>query len=201
MKILIHTFREGSSYLPGHTNRINSICFNKSEIYQSIFASAGWDNKVCLADLRCNKIAGMLRGPYVIGDTVDFNENILTVASTDKVFIWDIRTFKQLSVNFIEDEINNITSSTIYSMKFNKKKNLIAYGGGNVNQVRVYSMGGGSKDDDSEININKDKFDFNLKLYGASRNLRKPCYTMDFSECGKYLAYSGGDPDIRVVKL
>ena len=82
------------------------------------------------------------------------------------------------------DDLNDYIETNIFCAKFNKQgKNLFAVGSSNTNNVKVYNLD------------NKNKMYTNLKY------LDKPIFTIDFSNNGDLLAYSGSESNINIINL
>jgi WD40 repeat protein len=192
MKSCIKEFLPGGNYSPGHTGRINSVCFHKKDspgLFTDILASGGWDQKVIFYDIRSNKIIGTIKGPYICGDSIDLKDYMVLTGSNysnNKLQMWDLRTYKQLELK-IKDDMSNAFRSDIYSLQFCEGKKMFAYGGANVNQMRIYQM-------DEDV-------DQMLDLVSCTRYMEKPCYSLDFSSSGKFMAYSGADSTLRILNI
>ena len=186
MKIISHKIPPGGAYSSGHMSRINSVCFHKSDPngnFSNLLVSGGWDRRLILYDIRMKKFAGTILGPYVMGDSIDMRDNYLLSGSYSpkaNFQIWDIRNLKQISA--LQDCSNNINCA-----QFSKggRKIQIATGSSNMNELQVYDL---------------DK-EFKYNLYMSTRFLEKPCYTLDFSRSGNFIAFSGADSNIRIVNL
>lgn len=168
-------------------SRINSVCFHKEELHKNLLLSGGWDQRVILYDIRTKKFHATISGPYIMGDSIDVRDNYIMTGSYSpkyKVQIWDIRNLKlELSK---PESINEETN--IYSVQFSKNKNKSQYAiaGSSANIFKVYNY---------EENFKKND------LYMSSRFLDKPCYTLDYSNEGDYIAFSGADSNIRIINL
>lgn len=87
--------------LPGHSNRIFCVKFNPKD--QNMLASAGWDNTVCINDLRYRGPVHSIWGPHVCGDAIDFRSDGYTMVTgsyraENALEVWDLRMFKRTKV-------------------------------------------------------------------------------------------------------
>ncbi len=185
MKVLHSTMKGCSLSKPGHSNRIFSVCFDKSD--SNLLASAGWDNTVQFYDIKSGCIISSIYGPHISGDSIDIKNNLLLTGSYDtknQIQLWDLRTYKLLeTVKWDED--NKQRGPYIYTAQFSKsyKNNLIGVGSSNFNSYRVFDI-------DSK----------NIPLAG-SKALNKPCYAIDFSHNGNCFSYGTGDGNIRILSI
>jgi len=185
MKTMTSVMRPGGLYNPGHSNRVFSLCFNKS--LTGMIASGGWDNTVQFYDARSSTITNSIYGPHICGDSIDFKDyQMLTGAwsTKDQIQIWDIRTYKLLKT--VEwDKCDKDNTTYVYASQFAKNKDSGIYGVGcsNNNIVRLFD---------------RDRDDVPIT---TSRYLNKACYTVDFSNNGKYFAFGSGDGMIRVLNV
>jgi WD40 repeat protein len=189
MKIISHKIPPGGAYSSGHMSRINSVCFHKEESMSNLLISGGLDQRVILYDLRAKKFVGTIVGPYIMGDSLDIRGNIIMTGSYNskyKIQFWDLRKgMKYLSaINEVELDAN------IFSAQFNKNlsKLQLGYASSSANGVKVFEF-------------NEDYLFKKNELYMSTRFLEKPCYTLDFSNQGDYIAFSGADANIRIVNL
>jgi COMPASS component SWD3 len=178
MKIAINSIGHGSNFKKGHTSRVNSICFEQGS--SNVLFSGGWDGKVLLHDIRENSINTneIVTGAYINGDTLDVKENVLLVGGRKEVMLYDLR-----NVSKAFQTISNETT-TVYTAQFHKVKNYFAYGGAQKNILNMFEY-----KEDGRINA------------VIQNMLLKQVYTLDFSYDGSYLAYSGGDPNVKIIKL
>jgi COMPASS component SWD3 len=189
MKIMSFKFNPGNAFKQGHQDRINSIVFhkNKNNNYENILASGGWDSKICLYDLRVKSLIGAIDGPYICGDSLDLKEHMILCGSysaNTQMQIYDLRNYKLLT-HVDWDKNNSYYESNIYSAQFSKTgpNNLFAIGCSKINTVRMYDV------------------DDEFALFSYSKLLDKPVYSLDFSNTGNLLAFSGADADLRIIKI
>jgi WD40 repeat protein len=187
MKTISQKVLPGGIYSSGHMSRINSVCFHKEELHKNLLLSGGWDQRVILYDIRTKKFQGTILGPYIMGDSIDVRDNYIMTGSYSpkyKIQVWDLRNLKLIS-NI--PEISN-EDTNIYSVQFSKNKNKLqyAFAGSSTNQLKVYEYGEDFKNND---------------LYLSTRFLDKPCYTLDYSNEGDFIAFSGADSNIRIINL
>jgi len=96
--------------------------------------------------------------------------------------IWDTRKLNLVS-NIAWDDDNKNFNTNIYSAKFSPDNKTFGIGCSNANYVRIYDM----------ENENKPLI--------ISRALDKPVYSIDFSNNGKSIAFTGADNHISFVKI
>jgi WD40 repeat protein len=183
MKSIVSTMKPGLSH-PGHSNRIFALNFHKTII--GLLASGGWDNTVQFYDIRTSNITNSIYGPHICGDAIDFKDNLLLTgswSSKDQIQLWDIRTYKLLST-VQWDCLGTEESTYCYSAQFSKDKSSTLFGVGcsNKNMFRLF-------DNDNDA------------LPITSSDLYKACYSVDFSQNGKNVAYGCGDGNIRVLNI
>ncbi len=184
MKTVESIMKPGGLNHPGHSNRIFSIRFHKT---MNIIASGGWDNTVQFYDLRSKTVIGSVHGPHICGDSIDFKEYELLTgswATSNQIQVWDIRNYKMQRM--VEWGFDKELSTYVYACQFsksNKIPNFIGVGCSNKDMVRIF---------DCSTN--------DLPIM-SSVNLRQACYTIDFSNNGKYFAFGSGDGNVRIVNL
>ena len=61
----------------GHSNRIFCVKYNHKNLYQ--LASGGWDNTICIYDVRKKGPTSCLFGPHICGDSIDFRDDGFTM--------------------------------------------------------------------------------------------------------------------------
>jgi len=87
------TLKAGGSKLPGHSNRIFAIKFDKKQ--ENIVYSSGWDDVVYVSDLRIGgQAVSMIPGPHVCGESIDVVENLLLAGSyrnQKNLLLFDLR--------------------------------------------------------------------------------------------------------------
>lgn len=66
---LIGEMKSHDKDLPGHTNRIYSVKWSKSD--PNMFVSGGWDSTLQIYDLRLKAPVSKISGPYLCGDGLD----------------------------------------------------------------------------------------------------------------------------------
>jgi WD40 repeat protein len=196
MKIVCDKVPPGSNYNPGHTSRVNSVCFHKNDSvgnFNNLVASSGWDQRVILYDTRARSICGTVQGPYLCGDAIDLKDYFMltgSYSSSSKLQLWDIRMYKEIDSlpfeNFSELETN------IYAAQFSKlpNSNLIAFGSYQRNMMNVY-----------DIDFKNSFNNMDLPPYACTGYLDSPCYTIDFANSSNCIAFSGGDGIIQIVDL
>jgi WD40 repeat protein len=87
--------------LPGHSNRIFCVKFNKSD--PNMVASGGWDNTVQINDLRYRGPVRSIYGPHICGECIDFRSDGVTMVTgsfrmEDVMEVWDLRMFRRTRV-------------------------------------------------------------------------------------------------------
>lgn len=65
----IMEMKEGSKFLPGHSNRVFSVKFHPDD--PNVLVSGGWDNSIQIYDLRKGQPVAAMYGPHICGDAID----------------------------------------------------------------------------------------------------------------------------------
>jgi len=87
--------------LPGHSNRVFCVKFNKSD--QNMVISGGWDNTVQIYDIRYRGTIHSIYGPHICGDCIDIRHDGTTMVTgsyrnDDVIEVWDLRMFRRTRV-------------------------------------------------------------------------------------------------------
>lgn len=133
---------DGSS-TTGHTNRVFGIKWNSLDTH--VILSGGWDKTIQVWDLRVGKSVRSIFGPYLCGDSLDFDD------STSRILTGSWRAFEQLQEwdygsgslvrTFVWPQSMNLEKPCqIYSACYgrNMSQNLIAAGGSGSNQASLF---------------------------------------------------------------
>lgn len=94
-KSVMTTLHEGST-IPGHSNRVFSVHYNKDD--PNIIVSGGWDNNLIVYDVRKETPVANMYGPHICGDSIDvLNGKILAGSydSNDNLSIFDMKMMKK----------------------------------------------------------------------------------------------------------
>ena len=188
-----------------HSNRICCSKFNTVNDYNMII-SGGWDDNLIIYDIRVNQSVASMRGPHVGGESLDFKGNMVLGGSLNRieqVQLFDIRKMHRIAsfdINIYNTKDCNCDSentSNIYSCKFAKNKNLFAVGGSSANFFRVYGY------DNNIDDYNKNNFIVGngINIECDSKLLEFPCYTVDFSNDDKFVAYGCADSLITIIEI
>jgi COMPASS component SWD3 len=185
-KSLITVMKPAHFNLPGHSNRIFCLNFHKENT--NLMVSGGWDNTIQFYDIRQGNIINNLYGPHICGDAIDMKGDYLLTGSwavKDQLQLWDIRTMKLYQqIAWEKDKLFNATY--LYTAQFSKSTNknqLIGVGGSNYNTCRIF---------ENETSMRLPQI--------TTKYMNSPCYTLDFSYSGNYMAYGCGDGNIRILK-
>jgi WD40 repeat protein len=78
MELVAH-MKSADKELPGHSNRVYSVKFSKSD--PNMIISGGWDSTIYIYDIRVNGPVNKISGPYICGDGLDLYGNTISAAS------------------------------------------------------------------------------------------------------------------------
>eukprot|EP00033_Pygsuia_biforma_P002418 GCRY01002681.1.p1 GENE.GCRY01002681.1~~GCRY01002681.1.p1 ORF type:complete len:369 (+),score=84.52 GCRY01002681.1:157-1263(+) len=162
------------SVTPGHSNRVYAL--KPSEDNPAVVLSGGWDDTVQVWDSRLAKSVMTIFGPHICGEGLDVHGNEIVTASWRKenpLELWDLRKGARLG------GVEWFGHSYLYTCAFSHPSStapLIAAGGGNLNEARVYERSNG-------------------RLVGNvhREGLPRAVYSVDFSPDGTMLAVGSGD--------
>ncbi|CAI2373344.1 unnamed protein product [Moneuplotes crassus] len=171
---------------PGHTNRIFSVAFNKTD--PTMIASGGWDSTVIIHDIRQKgPVAGIL-GPYICGDAIDFtNWEVITGSwrNDNQLQKWDTRTTeKTLDIEWDGDNFDTEDPVRIFSLT--KSHN---------DSINSFMVAGGGEGDELRV-FNKDYTPV-ARISDVTRSI----FTTDVAKHADAFLFSGGDGIIRVCKV
>ena len=171
--------------MPGHSNRVFALRFCNDD--PNILLSGGWDSSVYIWDLRFEKSIGKIPGPNISGEALDYkNKTVLTGShrGVDMLELWDMGTRKRIrEIKWNEDD-NAVGTAYVYASQFSKvTSEYILAGCSGLNEVKVFDW----EKDCKEI----------CRVYG----LEKGCYSVDFGNCSKKIAFAGGDGIAYVCNL
>lgn len=170
--------------MPGHSNRIFALRFCNDD--PNILLSGGWDSCVFIWDLREKNAVGCIPGPNISGEALDFKNNIILTGShreVEALELWDFGTRKRIrEISWNQKENDEV--ALIYACQFSKvMKEYIIAGSSGQNEVKIFDR----DDDCKEI----------AKVLG----LKKGCYSVEWGNCTRKVAFSGGDGIIYVCNL
>ena len=170
--------------MPGHSNRIFALRFCNDD--PNILLSGGWDSAVFIWDLREKKAVGTIPGPNISGEALDYKKKTILTGShrgTEALELYDIgsrKRIKEIPWKAIETE----GSAYVYASQFSKVANdYIIAGSSGINEVKIFDF----EADCKEI----------CRVWGFT----KGCYSVDFGNCSKKVAFAGGDGIIYVCNL
>lgn len=86
------TLKSGKTWLPGHSNRIFALRFDKTN--EHLLYSGGWDDSVYINDLRQGGPVEVVPGPHVCGESIDVQDNYLIAGSyrnQRNLLLYDLR--------------------------------------------------------------------------------------------------------------
>ena len=180
---------EGSLNSPGHTNRIFSLKFSKSD--PNILVSGGWDKSVIVWDLAAQEPKAKCTGPYICGDSLDLFGNILITGSwrtENQLEMWDLRAEKPVAINIKWDNEAGVSPVKLYATQISQcNGRFLLAGGSGTNEARLYDL------------LQDTKVTPTVLAY--MKGFRRACYSVDFSNQGAMCAASGGDGIIRIVDI
>ena len=194
-KTLITKMSSNLDYI-SHSNRIFSLCFGKTDFYESLLTSGGWDNTIKFYDTKSKKIVNSIFGPHIVGDSIDMKGHYLITGSSDikdQLKIWDLRTYNLVENVSFEPPQENKSSLFVtnincaqFSKKFEtfKAKGIptFACGGLKKNQLRVFA-------DESEL-VGK-KYKEKVPLFKLD-NLNECVYSLDYMNTSNNIAFGSG---------
>jgi WD40 repeat protein len=87
--------------LPGHSNRVFCVKFNKAE--PNMIISGGWDNTVQIYDTRYRGPVASMYGPHICGDCMDIRSDGYTLLTgsyrqDDAIEVYDLRMRRRTRV-------------------------------------------------------------------------------------------------------
>lgn len=181
--------KESNAPHNSHSNRVYCAKFNREEAYQHLVYSGGWDQTLVVWDTRTCKPVQNVFGPYICGDGIaTCGMDILTASwrQHDQLQQWDARD-NACSLNETLDWDGIKLAGLpcfLYTCQFSKKhQDLIAAGGSNSNEVKLFDKSN------------------NNKPFCAIYNLPREVDTIDFSYDDSMLAISGADGYVRVFEI
>ena len=80
---------------PGHSNRIFSVKYSRSE--PNLLVSAGWDNTIQVWDVAAGSPVRSMYGAHICGDAVDLRGSEVLTGSwrpNNQLQVWDLETGK-----------------------------------------------------------------------------------------------------------
>lgn len=187
MKSLISTMKSNNFNLPGHSNRIFTVLFNKDN--DNMLISGGWDNTLQIYDVREKNIVASIYGPHICGDSIDIKGNKILTGSwavENQIQIFDMRTFKpETIINWSTLKTNEKKSTFVYSSQFAKFRN----------DSYMFSIGGSSDNIISTFNLEDNEYKIKMK----SKCALKSIYSIDYSYKSREFAVGSGDGAIRII--
>lgn len=131
------------SIIPGHTNRLFSVKFEKES---GLLISSGWDQRILFWDLRTHKPVESIFGSNIYGDGLDICEGLLLTANhreEAQIQLYDLNSRKLITSQdgsdfpWISSKLTTTNVQTLLNFgKFehNKGKYILAGGTSNVTQ-------------------------------------------------------------------
>lgn len=177
-------YSKGPYQSPGHSNRIFALRFCNDD--PNILLSGGWDSMVFIWDLREKTSVGYIGGPNISGEALDYRKQMVLTGShreDDTLELWDFATRKRMrEIKWNNSETKG--NAYIYSTQFAKVMGeYVVAGCSGLNEVKIFDL----DEDCKEI----------CTVFG----MNKGCYSVDFGNCSKKIAFSGGDGVIYVCNL
>jgi WD40 repeat protein len=123
-----------------HSNRIHCVKFDKDE---HVLYSGGIDKVVTVHDTRWKEPLYSIIGPYVIGETIDVNENYLLVGSyrsEDCVQVWDVRTRNIIISYDWNDQVPKAGGQVVSAMFSKHSLNAIIAACAETNEIKVFNQ-------------------------------------------------------------
>ena len=180
---------DGTINAPGHTNRIFSMKFSKTD--PNILASGGWDKSVIIWDLVAQEPKSKCIGPYICGDSIDIFGNILVTGSwrtENQLEMWDLREQKPNPIGIKWENDLGVSPVKLYASQISQHNGrFLLAGGSGTNEARLYDLMQDTK--------------VTPTVLAYMKGLSKACYTVDFSNQGDMCAISGGDGLIRIIDI
>lgn len=207
-KSVAYTLKDSDS-LPGHSNRIFCVKFDPWD--KNIIYSGGWDNSLCIYDLRKGGPVAQMYGPHVCGEAIDARRDGKLITGSyrveDALQLWDLKMNKVCSVlNWnggwedpkTEADLKKIMHEGppspkskkkevpvpfIYSACFSKPdQSLIVAGGAGRNEVRLWEYESGN-------------------LICNISDLEQSILTVDFANQSQRFAFGATDSCLRVMDI
>lgn len=151
--------------------------------------SGGWDSMVFIWDLREKTSVGGFGGPNISGEALDYRKQTILTGShreIEPLELWDLGTRKRIREVRWESPSSGQSEILpyIYTTQFSKVMGeYIIAGSSGINEVKIFDM-------DAECQEIS-------RIFG----MKKGCYSVDFGNCSKKIAFSGGDGVIYVCNL
>lgn len=82
MKVKLDSLSDHTGHLALPANRLFSVKFSKTD--PNMIIAGGWDKTIKIYDLRTKAMVNSISGPFLCGDSLDFEENVLLAASYTK---------------------------------------------------------------------------------------------------------------------
>ena len=172
--------------MPGHSNRIFALRFIDDD--PNILLSGGWDSCVYIWDLREKASVGSIPGPNISGEALDYKKGYVVTGShrgVEALELWDFGTRKRIQeICWSQNKKDQEGLAYIYTCQFSKVTNeYIVAGCSGLNEVKIFDWEKGCKE------------------LCTVTGLKKGCYTTDFGNCSKKVAFSGGDGIVYTCTL
>ena len=117
--------------MPGHANRVYCVKFTNDP---NILVSGGWDATIMIWDLRAKEGVGYIYGPYICGDSIDVQGDLIVTGSyndKDCVQLWSLSERKLISKS------NPECITQVYGLKLSQDGKYIAACGAGKNELAV----------------------------------------------------------------
>lgn len=156
----------------------------------NVCVTGGWSHNINFWDVRIPKRIRQIHGPQICGEGIDVDEKQVLTASWTKdektsLQLWDVRFAAREPINIAIDAPNG---PYLYCGQMSRKADLIAAGGSGTKDCRLFTRSTGA-------------FVQSLALTDAVKHENKVVQALDLSLDGKYLAFAGSTPDVRLVEL
>lgn len=135
-------------------------------------------------DIRTDHSIRSIFGPHVCGDAVDIRNNVIVSGSwrpEDPLQLWDFGS-GQLIETLKWTSLPGEPAAMLYAASFNSDGSLIAAGGSETNEARVYNAKTGH-------------------VVGCMRGLKRAVYSVDFAPDSKQVAIGSGDGSLQLCAL
>lgn len=181
-KKVIKEFQPGLKDIVHHHNRIHCVKFNPED--DNIIYSGGADKQITVHDMRWKDPLQNIIGPYVIGDSIDINNNSLLVGSyrsKEWLEVYDIRKYERINV-YDWDQDHPRRGGQVLAAKFTKgRTDSILAAGKSLNDIRVFNRASGA-------------------ATAGLDGFKNMIYSMDYNHDGSLISLGSADGTIYMLE-